>query len=206
MPKNCVCSDPALYPHACSCSNIHELGKALGPPSPASPGVLLPTRQKWNPGRNGHCGTKADPKESHCCHQPALPLEVGNAPGQDCQQRCPECYWGALAKAWQLQLASSAVRFAPAQPRCVSPSVPASGTTTTSKPQGINDLVSQSFAASLWPKAANSYSALSYCKLPRAEQLGWLRNKNVVGISSWVKKWWLQPLPWACVSKHESSK
>lgn len=41
---------PALSPHAFSCSCTHELGKALGGPSLASPGVLLPTakpRQEW---------------------------------------------------------------------------------------------------------------------------------------------------------------
>lgn len=146
--------------------------------------------------RNGCCGTKADPEQS------ALPLEVGRTVSRD-SQSAPEVL---LHKSCLLQLASSAARFAPAQPGCVSLSVTASGATTTSKPQGIHDSVSQSFAASLWPKAAKSCSALSYCKLPRAGQVGLLRNKNVVGASSWVRKWWLQPPPWACVSKQESSK
>lgn len=52
----------------------------------------------WNPGRNGHCGTKADPKESPCCRQSALPLEVGSTPEQDCQERFPECSRDAPAQ------------------------------------------------------------------------------------------------------------
>lgn len=166
-------------------------------------GFCFPLR---NPGRNGHCGTKADPEESPCSHQSALPLEVGSTPEQDCQERFPECSRDAPAQSLAAaafllcsQVCPSSAQ-APAQRclGCVSCSVTASGTTPASKPQEINDLVSQSFTDSIWPKAAKSYLARSYCKLPRAEQVGSLRNKNAVGISSWVKKWWLQPLTRAC--------
>lgn len=183
MSRKVAVQPPALSPPAFSCSSTCELGKALGAPSLASPGVLLPTAKR---GQEWALWYQSRAQRESLLPPLSSALTGGHTPGQDCQ-RDPRVL---LHQAWQLQLASSAVSLAPAQPCLgwVSCSVTASGATTTSKPQEINDLVSQSFADSLWPKAAKSYSALSYCKLPGAERVGSLRNKNVVGISSWVKK------------------
>ncbi|RLW00944.1 hypothetical protein DV515_00008404 [Chloebia gouldiae] len=154
-------------------SSTCELGKALGAPSLASPGALLPTAkrgQEWAL----WCRSRAW-RESL-----VPPVSSALRGGQDCQQRPPGCSCTKPGTCSLPPLQSGLPQLSR-----VSRPVTASGATTTSKPQAINDLVSQSFADSLWPKAAKSYSALSYCKLPRAERVGSLRNKNVL---NWREK------------------
>lgn len=75
---------------------------------------------------------------------------------------------------------------------------------TRSKPRKVGELVSQSFAVSLWPKAVRCYLSLAYSESPLAEIVVLLGNKNLLVISIQVKKCGKKLLAHACVKKHVS--
>lgn len=149
-----------MSPHAFSCSSIHELHKALRGWSLASPWLPLATAK---PGQVWTLRYQSRPQSELLLPVVSSAFIKGY---HYCSRTIRKDFQTASHllqhKAWQLQLASSAVRFAPGQPvyrfSNVSGACPvlltATGAIMRSKLQEVNDLVSQSFAVSLSPKAA----------------------------------------------------
>lgn len=118
---------------------------------------------QWNPGRLDSTTPKVDSKVSYCCQWSALALRGGY---HSCDRTARRDFQSGpyllLCQARQLQVPSPAVRFAPGQLAHwlgdVSGACPilltATGAIRRSKPREVTDLVSQSFAVSLWPQAA----------------------------------------------------